>query len=73
MAIEVGGNDSDFDWERIADQPDFDHQPKTPLHSYIETLQGIVASVRGLDVKPVLINLPPIDADRYFEFLQKEA
>lgn len=71
VAIEVGGNDSDFDWERIADQPDFDHQPKTPLHSYIETLQGIVASVRGLGVKPVLINLPPIDADRYFKFFTK--
>lgn len=31
VVFEVGGNDCDFDWKAVADTPEAEHQPKTPV------------------------------------------
>lgn len=68
VVIEVGGNDSDFDWDAIAKDPGAEHQPKTRLEDFCATLSEMIASVREKHIRPVLCNLPPIDADRYFAY-----
>lgn len=68
IVIEVGGNDSDFDWGFIASAPELDHKPKVALDEYTATLTRLVGEIRAAGVTPVLMNLPPIDADRYFSF-----
>ncbi len=69
--IEIGGNDSDFDWISVAKDPNADHQPKTPLPEYKDMLMRIIDEVESNDIRPVLVNLPPIDADRYFNYFTK--
>lgn len=67
--IEFGGNDCNFDWAAIADDPNGTHLPATTPAAFEETLKEMVDDLRAAGVKPILTTLPPINAERYFRFL----
>ena len=67
--VAYGGNDSDFDWEAIAAAPEEEHLPHTVLPEFTEKLRRAVTALRSAGVQPVLMTLPPIDAQRYLDFL----
>lgn len=69
--IEFGGNDCDYDWAQIAAQPEQDHQPKTPLAVFSSQLRDMVQLVAQKGIRPVLLTLPPIHAQRYFDFFTR--
>ena len=69
--IEYGGNDCDFDWIKIAQDPHGEHKARTPLEEFTEELSSLVAKIKGLGSIPVLITLPPILSDTYFSFLNR--
>lgn len=69
--IEYGGNDCDFDWIKIAQDPHGEHKARTPLEEFTEELTSLVAKIKGLGSIPVLITLPPILSDTYFSFFSK--
>lgn len=63
-----GGNDSDYAWAAIAADPTAQHLPRTSLARFSQVLADTVALLRERGIKPVLMTLPPIDAQRYFDF-----
>ena len=63
-----GGNDSDYDWKAIANYPDGEHHPKTPLRIFEKTYARVVNKVREMGYTPLIMSLPPMDAQRYFDF-----
>lgn len=67
--IEFGGNDSNFDWAAISENPDAEHLPNTPPHVFADTLRRMVTLLRERGIRPILMTLPPIDAEKYFNFL----
>ena len=69
--LEFGGNDCDFDWRRIAEEPDSQHEPKTILESFKEQFLALIERVRKLGSTPVITSLPPIDSENYFSFLSR--
>lgn len=69
--IEFGGNDSDFDWETVANEPHKEHAPKTPIDVFKQCITDMVKLLRSFNIKPVLMNLPPIDAVRYFSWITR--
>lgn len=69
--VAYGGNDSDFDWEAIAAAPEAEHLPRTVLPEFMEKLHCAVQTLRDAGVQPVLMTLPPIDAQRYFRFVSR--
>ena len=69
--IEYGGNDCDFDWMKIAQDPHGEHKARTPLEEFTEELSSLVAKIRKLGSVPVLISLPPILSDTYFSFFSR--
>ena len=69
--IENGGNDCDFDWMKIAQDPHGEHKARTPLEEFTEELSSLVAKIRELGSVPVLISLPPILSDTYFSFFSR--
>lgn len=71
VLLEVGGNDCDFDWDAVARDPLSPHQPNTPLPEYEKNLLEIVTTVQEAGSQPILCDLPPIDADRYFRFFTR--
>lgn len=64
--IEVGGNDCDFDWQSISDQPDREHLCNTPPEKFEEKYGELLKTVKDSGTKPYALNLPPIVAERYF-------
>lgn len=69
--IELGGNDCDFDWSRIAESPDSFHLPNVPLPQFRSLYCDIIEKVEALGSHPVLLALPPLDPDRFFSWVSK--
>ncbi len=67
--LEFGGNDCDFNWSEVAAQPDGEHFPHTPLRRFLDTLSSMAQSLLNAGIKPVLMSLPPLDAQRYLDFI----
>lgn len=69
--LEFGGNDSDFDWKAISEAPDAEHLPKTVISQYEEDMCRMIELSREHGMEPMLATLPPLMADRYFEFFSR--
>jgi lysophospholipase L1-like esterase len=65
--LEFGGNDSDFDWAAISQNPEIEHLPKTTPEKFEELYAQTIDIVRETGSKPVMLNLPPIDPFKYFK------
>lgn len=72
VLIEFGGNDCDFNWEDVALNPLKPHEPNTDLTVFRETLKKIIMNLKTSSVIPVLMTLPPLDSERYFEWISKK-
>lgn len=70
--IEFGGNDSDFNWENVAQEPEREHLPNTPLEVFRSCITDMVNALRKNNIIPVLVNLPPIDAEKYFAWITRK-
>jgi acyl-CoA thioesterase-1 len=73
VLIELGGNDCDYKWQKIAENPGGEHHPATDIAVFESDLNELVGSLRSSGVAPVLMTLPPIDADRYFEWISSSS
>jgi lysophospholipase L1-like esterase len=71
--MECGGNDCDFKWDEIADDPYAPHKPNTPLSEYNAVMEDIIKKVLSAGKKIILSTLPPIDSHRYFSFFTKDS
>lgn len=71
ILLEFGGNDCDFDWAAVSAEPDADHKCKTPMDDFHAKYTELIAWAREEGKTPVLMNLPPIDPDRYFAHISK--
>lgn len=67
--LEFGGNDCDHNWSQVAEHPEEEHHPNTPLQAFLETLRSMAQSLLSAGVQPVLMTLPPLDAQRYLDFI----
>ncbi len=65
--LEFGGNDCDHPWQEIARNPEGEHRPITPLHHFAAQYHELLSGIRRLGSTPVILSLPPIISDRYFE------
>jgi len=69
--LEMGGNDCDFAWNEIADNPEKDHIAKTPLLEFGEIYTQVIDEIRTNGGNPIMLNLPPLDPSRYFNWVSK--
>ena len=63
-----GGNDSDYNWRAIAQAPKGEHQPKTPIFVFEKTYTRIIDKVRQAGLTPIVMSMPAMDAERYYQF-----
>ncbi|MCX5775616.1 MAG: GDSL-type esterase/lipase family protein [Firmicutes bacterium] len=66
--IELGGNDCDFDWKEVSASPTAPHSPHIALSDFHDNIVAMVNECRAYGITPVMVNLPPINAERYFNF-----
>ncbi|MBI2428294.1 MAG: SGNH/GDSL hydrolase family protein [Ignavibacteriales bacterium] len=69
VLIEFGGNDCDFHWDEIAENPSGEFHPNTDCSTFYEKLFGLVQQLNTLDIVPVLVSLPPLDPEKYFRWI----
>lgn len=72
LLLEYGGNDSDYDWETVAAAADRSHLPKTPLPRFEQVYTRLINKGWQLGMKPILMTLPPIDAEKYFAWFSRK-
>lgn len=73
VIIEFGGNDCDFKWEEIADNPQGNHLPNTDFNIFQKSLKSLIELFNSTGIVPVLMTIPPLDADRYFKWISKNS
>ncbi len=71
VLVEFGGNDCDYHWTDISARPEEHHEPKTPIELFGRTLQEIVDVFKNFDILPVLMTLPPLDPNRYLDWVSR--
>ena len=69
IVLEYGGNDSDYAWDKVATNPLGVNLPKTDFSHFGDNLKSMVQMIKSYNKKPVLMTLPPIIADKYFDFI----
>ncbi|MFA6468064.1 MAG: SGNH/GDSL hydrolase family protein [Bacteroidota bacterium] len=73
VLIEFGGNDCDFQWDAIAENPAGEFHPKTECKTFYQHLRELVGQLNSMDIIPVLVSLPPLDAEKYFQWISKNS
>jgi lysophospholipase L1-like esterase len=71
VLLEFGGNDCDFNWKAVSDAPGDVHQPNTEYNEFIRTMRDMCRSLKEKGIRPVLMSLPPIDSERYFNWITR--
>ena len=71
VILEFGGNDCDFNWKEVAQDPERKHLPMSTIEDFVSTYTAIISGIKELGKIPVLLSLPPIDSIRYFDHISK--
>lgn len=70
--IESGGNDCDYDWQPVSDEPDAPHEMRTPLPIFLRMLGEMVDALREQKITPLLTTMPPLVPDRWFKQITRD-
>ena len=65
----LGGNDCDFNWDEVSQDPSGKHIPKTDLKQFKDSLETMTSLVSKEGKRPILMNLTPLDPDAYFNWI----
>lgn len=71
IIVEIGGNDCNLNWREIRKAPYGNHDAIVPLQKFSNNLQYIVNIIKERGAIPVLLTLPPLDGDKYYNLLKK--
>ena len=71
VVLEFGGNDCNFNWKEVSEDPERQHLPSSTIANFTATYTNIINELKALGKIPVLLSLPPIDSARYFKHISK--
>ena len=72
IVMDYGGNDCDYNWKEISENPEGNHLPNTPMNLFTETYCSIIDTLKGKGIIPILTTLPPLEPERFFEWFCKD-
>lgn len=67
--VEFGGNDSDYRWPELFEKGEENFLPNTKYDDFVMHLSEMVNEIKDAGMFPVLMTLPPLVADRYFNVI----
>ena len=70
--VEFGGNDCDYDWATVNASPEQPHEPRVVLTEFLRILNEMVSKLRENKITPVLMTMPPLVGDRWFEHVSRD-
>lgn len=72
IIMDYGGNDCDYNWKAISENPAGNHSPNTPMDLFVETYHGIIELLKKKDILPILTTLPPLEPKKFFEWFCRD-
>ena len=72
VVLEFGGNDCNFDWSLISEEPDKEHTPVTTLSDFSEMYRNLIQDIQSHGGHPLLLNLPPLDSEKFLTWISKD-
>ena len=72
VLLEYGGTDSDYNWQEIAEAPEKEHFPRTRLEVFEQVYERVINKIKEMGAIPLVLSLPPMDAERYFAFFSQK-
>ena len=66
-----GGNDCDYDWTAISEDPDGEHLPHTPSEKFIDQYCTAIRKAQSAGARVAMTSLPPLEQERYFSFITR--
>lgn len=68
VIMDFGGNDCDYKWNEIAENPEGSFQPNTPLLDFMIEYRIIIQKLKAKGIVPILTTLPPLEPQRFFDW-----
>lgn len=72
IVMDYGGNDCDFNWKEISENPEGHYTPKTPIEIFMETYCDIIDTLKKKGILPILTTLPPLEPQSFFDWFCKD-
>ena len=69
VLMNFGGNDCNFDWKAISENPSDVHLPNTGLDEFVETYNRMIDFVLEKRSLPVVANLLPVQEKTYIDYV----
>jgi len=71
VIFEYGGNDCDFRWADISNDPSGEYFPNTPLSNFVNLYEDCIKYAKDMGAKVHICNLVPLDSERYFKWISR--
>lgn len=72
LVMDFGGNDCDYFWEEISENPSLTHEPHTPLDLFTKEYTQLIQLLKEKNILPIITTLPPLDSQRFFQWWCKD-
>lgn len=68
LVMDFGGNDCDFKWSDIAENPEGSYKPNTPIELFRAEYTNLIKKIKQKNIVPILTTLPPLEPQRFFDW-----
>ncbi|HOO27345.1 MAG TPA: SGNH/GDSL hydrolase family protein [Lachnospiraceae bacterium] len=72
IVMDYGGNDCDYNWKNISEDPAGDYLPNTPIELFQETYYDIIDTLKKRGILPILTTLPPLEPQKFFNWFCRD-
>ncbi|MFV0529640.1 MAG: SGNH/GDSL hydrolase family protein [Lachnospiraceae bacterium] len=72
VIMDFGGNDCDFTWADIAQNPEGNFLPHTPIEEFSRVYRDLIVKLKEHAITPILTTLPPLEPQRFFDWFCKD-
>lgn len=71
VIMEYGGNDCDYDWDKISENPDGEMEPHTPEKKFTEIYTETAEKILRKTERLAIANIVPLEPTRYFSWISR--
>lgn len=58
VLLGYGGNDCDYNWQEVAENPNKEHLPNTPLNKFEQVYHNMIKKLKESGMEPLMMSLP---------------
>ena len=71
ILLSFGGNDCDYNWEEISDNPDGVHAPHTTPEDFVTLYRDAIRAAQKTGASVAVASIVPIEAERYMKTISQ--